>query len=73
MEQTQNVMLHGQGADWFASRNGLDIVNPLYFVTEERRNQLLEKRAQQPGKVADAADSYFGTVGAVVAPGSGSG
>lgn len=66
MEQTQNVMLHGEGADWFASQNGLEVVNPLYFITEERRNQLLEKRAKEPGTVADAGDSYFGTVGAVV-------
>ncbi len=66
MEQTQNVMLHGGGADWFAAKQGLDVVNPLYFITEERRNQLLEKRAENPDTVADAADSYFGTVGAVV-------
>lgn len=66
MEQTQNVMLHGDGADWFALQNGLDVVNPLYFITEERRNQLLEKRAKEPDTVADAGDWYFGTVGAVV-------
>ncbi len=66
MEQTQNVMLHGDGANWFAEQHGLEIVNPLYFITEERRNQLLEQRAKNPDTVANAADSYFGTVGAVV-------
>lgn len=68
MEQTRNVMLHGEGADWFAAQNGLEVVNPLYFVTEERRKQLLEKRAKEPGQVADsgADESTFGTVGAVV-------
>lgn len=68
MEQTQNVMLHGEGADWFAAQNGLEVVNPLYFVTEERRKQLLEKRVREPGQVADLGvdESTFGTVGAVV-------
>jgi beta-aspartyl-peptidase (threonine type) len=55
MEKTQNVMLHGDGADWFASETGLQLADPIYFVTEARRRMLLDKQA------ADA-----GTVGAVV-------
>ncbi len=68
MERTQNVMLHGQGADWFASENGLELAGPLYFITEPRRRKLLEERAKNPDSVAsnDADESVFGTVGAVV-------
>lgn len=68
MEQTQNVMLQGDGADWFAAENGLELAEPLYFVTEERRQQLLEKRKKEPGAAAVAGtdETTFGTVGAVV-------
>lgn len=68
MEQTQNVMLHGDGADWFAAESGLELADPMYFITEKRRQMLLEQRAKNPGTVADndAGDSVFGTVGAVV-------
>lgn len=68
MEQTQNVMLHGEGADWFAAGHGLELADPLYFVTEKRRQILLEQRAKEPGTIAanDSDESVFGTVGAVV-------
>ncbi len=68
MEKTQNVMLRGEGADWFASENGLELADPLYFITEHRRRLLLEKRAQNPGTTAANVqdNSVFGTVGAVV-------
>ena len=68
MEQTQNVMLHGDGADWFAANNGLELADPHYFITERRRQMLRDKRAQQPGEVVGVAtdESVFGTVGAVV-------
>ena len=55
MERTQNVMLHGDGADWFAAENKLELAEPLYFITEHRRQMLLNKQA-----------SDSGTVGAVV-------
>lgn len=68
MEQTKNVLLHGDGADWFAAENGLELADPLYFITEERREQLMKKRAAEPGTVASdgSKQSAFGTVGAVV-------
>lgn len=68
MEQTQNVMLHGEGADWFAAEHGLDIADPLYFVTERRRQILLRQREKHPdAAAASEIDEYsFGTVGAVV-------
>jgi len=68
MEQTKNVLLHGDGADWFAAENGLELADPLYFITEERRQQLMKKRAAEPGTVASDRNNFsaFGTVGAVV-------
>jgi beta-aspartyl-peptidase (threonine type) len=68
MEQTKNVLLHGDGADWFAAQNDLEIAGPLYFITEERRQQLMKKRATTPGEVAANRNSAsaFGTVGAIV-------
>ncbi len=68
MERTQNVLLHGEGADWFAAENELELADPLYFVTEERRQQLLQRRAPTVDTAAkQAVDGLnFGTVGAVV-------
>ncbi len=69
MDQTQNFMLNGEGADWFAAEAGLEIADPLYFVTEERREALLKQRAKDPEAetVANPYDeSTYGTVGAVV-------
>lgn len=59
MEHTDNVMLHGAGADWFALQQGLDIAEPLYFITEDRRRMLMEKRNEPHGTVgAVALDSH---------------
>lgn len=69
MEKTQNVLLHGEGADWFAAEAGLEIADPLYFVTEKQRDALMKQRAQDPEAetVANPGDeSTYGTVGAVV-------
>ena len=68
MEQTDNVLLQGAGADWFAEEQGLALAEPIYFQTEERRRLLLEKRAETPDEAAVRHDpeTSFGTVGAVV-------
>ncbi|MEL7187038.1 MAG: isoaspartyl peptidase/L-asparaginase [Pseudomonadota bacterium] len=68
MERTQNVLLHGDGADWFAADEALEIADPHYFITEKRRQMLRDKRAQTPGEVAAIVhdESLYGTVGAVV-------
>ena len=69
MEQTQNVLLHGEGADWFAAEAGLEMANPLYFITETKREALLEQRARDPEAETVAVpqdDVFYGTVGAVV-------
>ena len=69
MEKTQNVMLHGEGADWFAAEAGLEMADPLYFVTEKRREALLKLRARDPEMETVAnphSEDFYGTVGAVV-------
>jgi beta-aspartyl-peptidase (threonine type) len=60
MEKTENVLLGGNGADMFAKEQKLDIVDPSYFLTEHRLEQL--KKAQADDL---AAQNKMGTVGAV--------
>ena len=40
MEKSKHVLLIGPGADAFAKLQGLEIVDPSYFATEERREEL---------------------------------
>lgn len=72
MERTPHVLLVGAGADAFAERQGLPLVEPGYFVTEPRREQLhelLERERSKPradGRPPGGEDGIgFGTVGAV--------
>ncbi|MBP3984096.1 isoaspartyl peptidase/L-asparaginase [Pseudoxanthomonas helianthi] len=71
MEKSKHVMMVGDGAEMFAKEQGIELVDPSYFRTEKRWQQLqkalaAEKNAQAshtplelPGK------AYFGTVGAL--------
>ncbi len=79
MEKSNHVMLVGKGADQFAQSEGLDIVDPSYFYTEERWQSLQKAKkddsSQQKNKKGTAditpyngrsgVDNKFGTVGAV--------
>jgi beta-aspartyl-peptidase (threonine type) len=75
MDNSPHVMLAGKGAETFAKEQGLDIVDPSYFYTEQRFNALqkvkeAEKVEKDPdNKQAfydpDIKDSKFGTVGCV--------
>lgn len=79
MEKSQHVMMVGAGAEKFARQQGLEIVDPSYFYTEERWQGLLKVRAQDPDSVAldhgnkattllkqpGNHDYKYGTVGAV--------
>jgi beta-aspartyl-peptidase (threonine type) len=70
MEKTKHVMLIADGADTFAKEIGLEIVDPSYFRTEERWQQLqkqLEEEKRQPQGQAAQPKRYYelGTVGAV--------
>ena len=63
MEKSKHVMLAGPGADAFSVQQGLEQVDPSYFRTEERWQQLLQWRDKK-GALIDRTHAY-GTVGAV--------
>jgi beta-aspartyl-peptidase (threonine type) len=79
MTQSEHVMLIGQGADAFAAQQGLEMVDPSYFYTQFRWDQLQKAIAQErllrdhdalsdKPNTADRAekmDQKRGTVGAV--------
>ena len=70
MDKTSHVLLVGAGADAFAQQQGLPLMPPGYFITEERRKQLEEiQRDEKTKKQARTGRSYVGervgTVGAV--------
>lgn len=77
MEKSKHVMLSGKGAEIFAEEQGLTLVDPSYFYTENRLESLKRvkaREAQNSGKVdtesayldfydADIKNAKFGTVG----------
>lgn len=69
MEKSPHVMLARDGADRFSVEMGLEQVEPGWFRTEERWQQLLKWR-QDHAYVSDPTHT-FGTVGAVAVDGAG--
>jgi len=71
MEKSKHVMLIGRGAEQFAKMVGLEIVDPSYFRTERRWQELQrdlekEKHPNSPhAEVIEPGDHKYGTVGAV--------
>ncbi|HEX7902883.1 MAG TPA: isoaspartyl peptidase/L-asparaginase [Chitinophagaceae bacterium] len=81
MEKSPHVMMAGKGAEKFAQQQGLEIVDPSYFYTEDRWRSLQRARQQDSLKEKQVADSLlkkmsslkqpenrddkYGTVGAV--------
>ena len=68
MTASAHVMMAGKGAEVFAAENGLEIVDPSYFVDSARYQQFLNR--QKDEKTKDGAsvsdpEKKFGTVGAV--------
>ncbi|MBD3729641.1 MAG: isoaspartyl peptidase/L-asparaginase [Sphingomonadales bacterium] len=63
MEDGRHVMLSGTGAEEFAASHGIEMVDPGYFATPERRESLERLKADQLS--AYDVDHKFGTVGAV--------
>lgn len=61
MEKSEHVMLSGAGADAFAMRQNLRVVDPSYFYTDERWDSYLKAKE----KSASADTEKHGTVGAV--------
>lgn len=74
MTKSAHVMLIGQGAETFAAEQGLEIVDPSYFYTQHRWDQLQKAIARasvlrdhdtDPGTPLPDANEKRGTVGAV--------
>jgi beta-aspartyl-peptidase (threonine type) len=75
MEKSEHVMLAGEGAELFAKQNGIELVDPAYFYTEERYKSLLKAKEKERIELnhSDGASLYdpyvkdhkFGTVGCV--------
>ena len=68
MKNTPQVLLISEGADEFAKKQGLDIVNNSYFITERRRIQFLKNKTLsqlKDKKKSSLTISKFGTVGCV--------
>jgi beta-aspartyl-peptidase (threonine type) len=70
MEQSPHVMLSGKGAETFAEEKGFPLVDPSYFYTEKRYQQLqkIKKREKENAISVSFEDPYikdskFGTVG----------
>jgi len=63
MDKSPHVMLAGAGADRFSIEQGLEQVEPGWFRTEERWQQLLAWRKRQQAAIDPT--HLFGTVGAV--------
>lgn len=74
MEQSPHVMLVGEGAEAFAVSKGVALVDPKYFYTEERWQQLQRqkeaernpppKKSKLEKEAQPFEDHKFGTVGA---------
>ncbi len=77
MENSAHVMLTGKGAEQFAKDQGMEIVDPSYFYTEPRFQQLQKAREEEKIQLDHSGDKgsndenifiegkKFGTVGAV--------
>ena len=69
MERSQHVMLIGRGAEVFATKQGLEIVDPSYFWTLPRWQQIQESwKEDKTGRAVPLrteGEHAWGTVGAV--------
>ncbi len=69
MERTRHVLLVSKGAEQFAREAGLPIVDPSYFYTERRwqelQKALQQEKADKTGALARPPKKHLGTVGAV--------
>jgi beta-aspartyl-peptidase (threonine type) len=68
MDKSPHVMLSGEGAEKFATENGLKLVDRKYFFTKERWESLQKMKAAEKNRHAAAEitdQDRHGTVGAV--------
>lgn len=75
MTESEHVMLMGDGAEEFAREQGFEMMDPKYFYTDFRWQQLQRIKAKEAAKQAsteaDRKDEWFSTVGAVALDKSG--
>ena len=69
MTDSEHVMLMGDGAEEFARQQGFEMMDPAYFHTDFRWQQLQRIKAKEiaheANSVEDQHDQWFSTVGAV--------
>jgi isoaspartyl peptidase/L-asparaginase-like protein (Ntn-hydrolase superfamily) len=65
MEATPHVFLAGEGAEAFAREAGVEIVDPSYFRTEERWDELQRELRRESSNAVALPTPEMGTVGAV--------
>lgn len=74
MDKSNHVMLAGRGAEQFAKEQGITLVDPSYFFTQQRWDTYLRAKAEDEGKQKEQQqilektkniDKKFGTVGCV--------
>ncbi|AYA38636.1 isoaspartyl peptidase/L-asparaginase [Hymenobacter oligotrophus] len=68
MEKSEHVMMVGPGAEQFAKEKGLQIVEPSYFYTEARYNQLQKAIAKEQGAVPDQLNTPTKAAAPATAP-----
>ena len=64
MDNPPHVLLIGGGAEKFAKEQGLEIVDPSYFITKERQDQWMKSKSK-PVEKKPEEQKKPGTVGAV--------
>ena len=64
MTNSPHVLLIGDGAEQFAAEQGIELVDPEYFKTEFRWQQLQEAKAHENAQAAGSG-GFYSTVGAV--------
>ena len=62
MEQTDHVMMAGQGAEKIAKQGGLELVDPSYFHSENRLKRVKKQKAKKHSTVGALAIDKWGNI-----------
>jgi len=67
LQNSPHVMMAGLGAEEFAEKMGLELVENSYFFTQERYDQLIkvQEMDKSQGSISKSPKDKYGTVGAV--------
>jgi beta-aspartyl-peptidase (threonine type) len=65
MERSPHVMLIGEGAERFGENEGFELIDPSWFHTEFRWQQLEEARRREAAGLDRSTTAFYSTVGAV--------